>query len=244
MSDRLKTVIFATVMCFACSILLTTASRGLQSYQEKNVLMDMRKNILKSVGLVKEGAGYSFTEIEKLFTENIQPIWVDASGRQIDENQRGEQDLHLYLYTQKGSVAAYIVPINSRGLWGKIHGYLALEGDGSTVSGFTVYKHSETPGLGGEIEKKWFQKNWVGKKIVDEAGEFVSVGIAKGQVAEKIPPDKQSNYVDGISGATLTGKYLSAGIRQILEQYEPVSVSFRNRPPSGEAPKDTGTAPD
>ena len=244
MSDRLKTLIFAAVMCMVCSILLTTASRGLQSYQEKNILMDMRKNILKSVNLVKEGAAYDFAEIEKLYTDNIQPIWVDSSGRQVDENQRGKQDLHLYLYTQKGSVAAYIVPINTRGLWGKIHGYLALESDGSTVSGFTVYKHSETPGLGGEIEKQWFQKNWVGKKIVDGVGAFVSVGIAKGQVANKIPSEKQSNYVDGISGATLTGQYLSAGIRQILEQYEPVSVSFRNRPGADSTSRSDKTNPD
>jgi Na+-transporting NADH:ubiquinone oxidoreductase subunit C len=33
--------------------------------------------------------------------------------------------------------------------------------------------------------------------------------------------------VDGISGATLTGRYLAAGIRDTLSQYEPVAVKFR-----------------
>ncbi|KPJ78014.1 MAG: NADH:ubiquinone oxidoreductase subunit C [Deltaproteobacteria bacterium SG8_13] len=244
MSDRLKTLVFAVVMCIVCSILLTTASRGLQRFQEKNILMDMRRNILKSVNLVKEGVPYSYGEIEKLFTDNIQPIWVDPSGRQVEENRRSEQDFRLYLYTQNGSATAYIVPINSRGLWGKIHGYLAIESDGSTVSGFTVYKHSETPGLGGEIEKQWFQNNWVGKKIVDQAGQFVSIGIAKGAVTDKIPPAKQMNYVDGISGATLTGKYLSAGIRQILQQYEPVSISFRSRPKADSTSRSKAANPD
>jgi Na+-transporting NADH:ubiquinone oxidoreductase subunit C len=42
-----------------------------------------------------------------------------------------------------------------------------------------------------------------------------------------VPPDKAANYVDGISGATLTGKYLSSGFRRILEDYEPVAVQFR-----------------
>jgi Na+-transporting NADH:ubiquinone oxidoreductase subunit C len=42
-----------------------------------------------------------------------------------------------------------------------------------------------------------------------------------------IPPQKQPNYVDGISGATLTGRYLSAGLREVLEDYEPVSIRFR-----------------
>ena len=133
----------------------------------------------------------------------------------------------IILYVKDGNIHAYIVPINSRGLWGRILGYLAIQNDGSTVSGFTVYKHSETPGLGGEIEKKWFQKNFVGKKIVDHDGYFVSVSIAKGKVADKIPEKSQANYVDGISGATLTGKYLSAGMKEILQNYEPVSIRFR-----------------
>ena len=92
---------------------------------------------------------------------------------------------------------------------------------------FTIFKHSETPGLGGEIEKEWFQKNFVGKKIINRDGRFVSIGVAKGTVKTKIPLKEQMNYVDGISGATLTGKYLSAGIREILHNYEPVSIKFR-----------------
>jgi Na+-transporting NADH:ubiquinone oxidoreductase subunit C len=124
-------------------------------------------------------------------------------------------------------VEAYIIPIDSRGLWGRILGYLAIKDDGSTISGFTVYKHSETPGLGGEIEQNWFQKNFVGKKIVNLQGNFVSIRIAKGAVDDIISKEKQLNYVDGISGATLTGKFLSEGLQDILRDYEPVSVRFR-----------------
>ncbi|MBF0258582.1 MAG: FMN-binding protein, partial [Desulfamplus sp.] len=123
-------------------------------------------------------------------------------------------------------VKAYIIPVESRGLWGKIYGYLAFENDGVTIAGFTVYSHAETPGLGGEIEKAWFQKNFVGKKIVDSANDFVSIAIAKGQVSN-LPEEEQQNYVDGISGATLTGKYLTQGLKENLEQYEAVSVKFR-----------------
>ena len=93
-------------------------------------------------------------------------------------------------------------------------------------SGFSVFSHSETPGLGGEIESAWFQKNFKGKKIVNAQNKFVSVGIAKGK-AENLPKDKQANYVDGISGATLTGRFLSEGIKQTLIQYDSVSINFR-----------------
>jgi Na+-transporting NADH:ubiquinone oxidoreductase subunit C len=104
---------------------------------------------------------------------------------------------------------------------------MAIENDGKTVAGFSVYSHNETPGLGGEIEKPWFQKNFVGKKIVDEKGNFVSVGIAKGHVADVIASDRQSNYVDGISGASLTGKFLTGGLKTVLTEYEPLSEQFR-----------------
>jgi Na+-transporting NADH:ubiquinone oxidoreductase subunit C len=227
MSDGLKSLLFAAVLCIVCSLLLTTASIGLQGFQEKNVIADKRKNILKSVGLIEENLKYSQAAIEKLYNTRIKPIWVDPNGRLIDQKDRGRQDLPLYLYTKNGEIQAYIVPINSKGLWGRIRGYLALENDGSTAVGFTVYKHSETPGLGGEIEKQWFQKNWIGKKIVNRDGDFVSIAIAKGAVAQAVPREMQPNYVDGISGATLTGTYLSAGIREILENYEPVSIKFR-----------------
>jgi len=228
MSSRLKSILFAIVLCFVCSIILTTASTGLQRFQQKNMLIDKHRNILKSVGLIQPDRRPTTDEIESLFNEYIKSLWVDSEGRLSGDSQRSEMDFPLYVYLKKDSIEAYIVPINSRGLWGKIQGYLAIDNDGSTIVGFTVYKHSETPGLGAEIEKAWFQKNWVGKKIVDRDGGFVSVSIAKGAVQEMVPPEKRPNYVDGISGATLTGKYLTAGLKETLENYEPVSIKFRN----------------
>jgi Na+-transporting NADH:ubiquinone oxidoreductase subunit C len=227
MSKRLQSILFAAALCLVCSILLTTASTGLQRFQQKNVVIDKHRNILKAVGLLKADKTYTAEDIESMYTEYIKRLWVDPAGRLIEEPQGDEQDIPVYVYLKGEQIQSYIIPINSRGLWGRIYGYLAIENDGSTIAGFTVYKHSETPGLGGEIEKDWFQKNWVGKKIIDRSGDFVSVSIAKGETEAVVPPEKRSHYVDGISGATLTGKYLSAGIKETLENYEPVSVKFR-----------------
>jgi Na+-transporting NADH:ubiquinone oxidoreductase subunit C len=227
MSKRIKSLLFAAILCVVCSAILTTASTGLQRFQQQNMRIDRHRNILMSVGLVEPDRRYAADEIESMYTEFIKPFWVDPDGQLIEAPQEGANNLPLYIYEKDNQIEAYVVPINSRGLWGRIQGYLAIENDGSTISGFTVYKHSETPGLGGEIEKAWFQKNWVGKKIVDRDGDFVSVSIAKGTVQDMIPPQKQSNYVDGISGATLTGRYLTAGLKEVLEEYEPVSIKFR-----------------
>ena len=227
MSSHRRTLFFAALLCMVCSFLLTAANTGLKGFQRRNVELDKQVNILKSVGLVEPGRKRSEAEVAQLYGQHIRAVRVDRNG-QIMASDTGDGDgLPVYLFVQEAQLAAYIVPIDSRGLWGRIKGYLAIEADGSTVSGFTVFKHSETPGLGAEIEKQWFQKNFKGKKIVTHEGDFVAIAIAKGAVEQSVPVDQQPHYVDGISGATLTGKYLTAGLRDILYDYEPVAIRFR-----------------
>lgn len=229
MPNAIKSIVFATILCVVCSLLLTAASTGLKPYQQKNVEVDRQKNILKAFGIIHEGRALKNADVERLYAQSVQSVWVDESGRILMENERGPNDLPLYTHVKDHEVLAYVVPIDTRGLWGQIRGYLALDNDGSTVLGFTVFQHQETPGLGGEIESRWFRKNFEGKKIVNNGGEFVSIHIAKGGGAESLPPEKRINYVDGISGATMTGKFLSEGLKEILKAYEPVAIQFRQK---------------
>ncbi|MDM8518192.1 FMN-binding protein, partial [Desulfobacterales bacterium HSG16] len=186
MSDQLKSIFFAAATAVICSLLLSGASVGLSGYKMRNIALDRQKNILLAAGLIHEDGSYLPENIEKIFSENIRTCKIDAAGRIISEKEGQPNQLPVSLYMKNGEVFAYIIPIDTQGLWGKIHGYLALEKDGSTIIGFTVYKHSETPGLGGEIEKAWFSKNFKGKKIVDRTGNFVSISIARGKVSQGI----------------------------------------------------------
>ena len=228
MSDTFKSVLFALATAVICSLLLTAASSGLKPLQQENIAVDRKKNILKSIGLVEDDRTYSFDAIKSMYAENITSVYVDEDGRVKEAGTGDDTGLPIYLYSRDGELEAYVLPINTRGLWGKIHGYLALESDGSTVSGFTVYQHSETPGLGGEIEKAWFQKNFKGKRIIDQGGSFVSIRIVKPSATAGMSEAEKANTVDGISGATLTGRFLSAGLKEILSQYEPISIRFRS----------------
>lgn len=229
MSSSLKTLVFAVALCVVCSLLLTAASSGLRPWQERNALIDRHRNILRAAGLLEEDRAYAAADVERLYRDHVRELQVDPMGRilEVPDIRKEAAGLPIYLSVHGDEIRGYIVPIDSRGLWGPIHGYLALDRDGATVKGFAVYQHAETPGLGGEIEKRWFRENWMGKKIVTREGNFVSVGIAKGRAEDVVAKEKQMNYVDGISGATLTGKYLSAGIKDTLSRYEPVSVKFR-----------------
>jgi Na+-transporting NADH:ubiquinone oxidoreductase subunit C len=231
MSDTGRSIRFAIIVAVVCSFLLTAAATGLKPFQERNMRVDRQKNILKAVGLVTDDQNLSAEAIAELYKARIKCLWTDQTGRILAEEEQGAMDLPICLHMEAGKdgeeVEDYVIPINTSGLWGQIQGYLAISNDGATITGFTVFKHSETPGLGGEIEQNWFQRNFVGKKIVNAQGKFASIHIAKGKVRASVPSDKVANYVDGISGATLTGKYLSAGFERILENYEPVAVHFR-----------------
>jgi len=227
MSNYAKSIIFAAVLSIVCSSLLTLASTGLKDYQLKNIALDKQKNILKSVGLIDNRTTPAPDTVGKLYEDNIRAMWVNGKGEIVAEQKKSKNDMPIYLYVSQAGIESYVIPVDSRGLWGRIRGYLAVKNDGTTVSGFTVYSHSETPGLGGEIEKGWFQNNFTGKKILDDEGNLVSVAIAKGKVEERISKKHQPNYVDGISGATMTGKFLSEGLKHTLIQYDLLSERFR-----------------
>ena len=227
MSDQFKSIAFTALVAVCCSLMLTGAATGLKERKQRNIAVDRQKNILQSVGLIAAEETLAVEQIESRYEQNIRCYLVDGTG-QLVAADADVDGLPVCFYVQKGQPKAYILPVDSRGLWGKIYGYMAIENDGKTVAGFSVYSHSETPGLGGEIEKPWFQKNFVGKRIVDVSGEFAAIGIVKGKVDDVIAADRQANYVDGISGATLTGKYLSGGLEDMLSVYEVLSKQFRS----------------
>jgi Na+-transporting NADH:ubiquinone oxidoreductase subunit C len=229
--EKIKAVIFALALGFVCSLILISASSGLKERQQKNILTDRQKNILKAAGIIGDDkpivASGAMAGIESMYRENIKSYFVDPSGELYDKTDENPELMKIYLHIRDDNIESYIIPVNTKGLWGTILGYLAIKADGATIKGFTVYSHCETPGLGGEIESRWFRKNFVGKKIVNRENKNVSISIAKGKAPEKTQGDATANFVDGISGATLTGKYLSEGLKEVLLEYEPVSVKFR-----------------
>jgi len=206
----------------------------LRDLQDLNVENDMRKNILLSLGF-KPGAETPWTsdDIQKLFEENIEALVLDASGQRTEKDPKEidtEKDLEflpIYLKKIGDEVGGYAIPISGKGLWSTLYGYFAIEPDGRTVKGITFYKHGETPGLGGEVDKPWFQQNFIGKRFVDENDQLLGIHVIKG----KVQSDDQEAYhkVDGISGATMTGKGLEYFLKDDLVKYEPFFKQMRGR---------------
>ena len=216
------------------SLLLALTSTQLKNLQEFNIELDKKKNILKCIG--KDLSLMNADAIFKEYKSNISNIILNSNGdiaaniaseylESVPNKSTGEVKYFLnnieYLPAYKSSnPEAFIIPISGKGLWSTLFGYFALEMDLNTVIGITFYKHGETPGLGGEVEKKWFQNNFVGKKIFNQTGELVSIKVVKGKVNDVYSGEALNHGVDGISGATVTSRGVSDFLKRDLLKYE------------------------
>jgi len=204
MHEDAKTLIFAAAVCITCSLLLSGTAAGLKSFQKANAAYDVKRNIIKAFGIKTNKMKRS--EIEALYDEHV------------SETKAG--DLPLYTWTENGEVTKYAIPISGKGLWSMLYGYLSLDADLETIAGISFYKHKETPGLGAEIEKEWFQSQFKGKKLYQN-GQPVEFSVVK-------PGTPLNDFsVDGISGATLTGKGVQALIRKDAAAYADYFKSIR-----------------
>ena len=234
MRSNTYTLVFTSIVTIVLGFFLALAADGLRDLQDLNVENDMRKNILLSLGF-KPGAETPWTsdDIQKLFEENIEALVLDASGQRTEkdpkeiDSEKNVEFLPIYLKKIGDDVGGYAIPIAGKGLWSTLFGYFAIEPDGRTVKGITFYKHGETPGLGGEVDKPWFQQNFIGKRFVDENDQLLGIHVIKG----KVESDDQEAYhkVDGISGATMTGKGLEYFLKDDLVKYEPFFKQVRGR---------------
>jgi Na+-transporting NADH:ubiquinone oxidoreductase subunit C len=217
---------FAAVITITCSILLSAAANLLKDRQQENIALDIQKNILASAEL--GSPEMKRQEVLDLYDKDISSKVVNLEGDVVPGKKVKDLDpkkdvnlLPVYYAQENGEIIAYIIPVSGKGLWSTIYGYLAFEKDLNTIKGITFYKHGETPGLGGEIEKSWFTNNFKGKKIFSPEGKLVSITVVKGKVQELIPEDEAYHYVDGISGSTLTGKGLTNFLKNDLQAYKP-----------------------
>lgn len=226
---------FILIITALFGLLLALAASALRERQQFNEEVNVKRNILMAVGVLDRDREMELEEIDAMYQESVQSFAVDPEGT-IVEGVSGESlDLEVVLQdpdtsrhrypvfvaTDAGGGTVYAIPVFGKGLWSTLYGYLALEADLETVRGMTFYAHGETPGLGAEIEQAWFQDNFVGKKIYD-AGELRTIRVVKGTVENRIQdPGDRDYYVDGISGATITGRGVSNLLETKVALYEP-----------------------
>lgn len=233
--DSVKnTLIVSITLSLVASVLVASAAVVLKPVQERNEERYRQQIILDVAGLWEPGG-----DVESLFS-SIEPRLIeldtgaysddlDANSFDGEEAARdpalrvgipAEQDLGnirqrarysvVYLVRDGGDIDQVILPVYGTGLWSTMRGFLSLEPDGNTVRGLRFYEHAETPGLGDQIDKPDWRALWPGKTLFGD-GDTPLIDVVRGEADPASP--LAAHQVDGLSGATLTGRGVANLVR-------------------------------
>ncbi|MFC1636976.1 FMN-binding protein [Planctomycetota bacterium] len=148
-------------------------------------------------------------EIHNTFTQMIE---------EPDDLSRG-----AYTAKKNGRIIAHILPMSGQGFWSPIKGVIGVKTDKETITGIAIYEQNETPGLGAEIAKAPFRKQFLGK-VISSNGEPIDIrrpGITLGD-----------NEVHAVTGATQTSNRLEIIINTALKQWrDPSARKGEGSPP-------------
>jgi Na+-transporting NADH:ubiquinone oxidoreductase subunit C len=244
---------FATAVCLVCSIVVSTSAVGLRDRQNRNKVLDRQTQVLVVAGLLEEGQKVEGGAVERLFEDNIRIRAVDLATGEYDEsvdastydqrkaskdpgtsrtapaNSAGITRLPkaalVYQRVANDEVELLILPIEGKGLWSTLYGFLALAPDTTTIEGITFYEHGETPGLGGEVDNPSWKALWHDRRAYGDDGR-PAISVIKGIAG---PAIEDPYRVDGLSGATLTARGVSELVRFWLgaNGFEPYLTRFR-----------------
>ena len=219
-------IIYASVMVVLVAVGLALASSALKERQTNNENIDQMRQILRSLKMDVTGDDAMNTYAQVITNAYL----VDKNGEVVPGTEgnavtdpafaynlselKNADSFPVYEATVAGA-KKYVLGMRGQGLWGPIWGYMALNDDGNTVFGVDFSHEGETPGLGAEIVNPAFRGQFEGKEFYKE-GSFKSIGVVK-----KGQTDAGRDYVDGISGGTLTSKGVQAMLSQSIGLYDP-----------------------
>lgn len=229
---------YAAILVILVAAVLSLAALMLKPAQERNIAIAKMEGILSAANMESTA-----TDAEELYAKYIvEEVVIDEDGNVIGLFRNGafekgdvrafyldlkkelynksvgkESKFPLYIAEKDGG-KIFIIPLLGKGLWGPIYGNIAFGDDFNTVTGATFGHDKETPGLGAEIEQDFFEKQFIGKKIFDENGNFTSIQVVKGG-AKMLPEAQQIHGVDAISGGTITSNGVSQMLKSNLENY-------------------------
>lgn len=221
----LYTVIYIIIIVVLVGTALAATSMALKDRQNENIAADKMKQILASVHIVPE-PGQKVSEVfnkyitaQTVVNSQGEETGTDAFSVNVQEQSKiadgAKRQLPVYNCTLPVAGTKYIIPVYGAGLWGPIWGYVAVDADGSTIYGAYFAHQGETPGLGAEIEKPFFQNQFENKHLFKD-GKFLPVAVVKkGQ-----KPLDGEDYVDGISGGTITSRGVSTMLHDCLLPYQ------------------------
>lgn len=256
-NNNMTTISVALTLCLVCSVLVSAVAVGLKPAQIENARLDRNKNILIAAGMYDDQKDTAADVAERFKDFEVKIVDLNAGNYLTDDQLKavgiadrntydasqasknkalsddlgsndpasiGRKPKYAKVYVKNdaaGKPEMVVLPIQGYGLWGTIYGFLTLESDMNTIKGISFYEHKETPGLGARIEEPKWRALWTGIHSYDDNGE-VATGVTKAG-------NPKDNWVDGMSGATLTSRGVSNMIQFWLGEqgYKPYLDQMR-----------------
>lgn len=189
-------IIYSTILVIIVAFLLAFVYQALKPMQDKNVALDVKKQILYSLNI-----------------RNLDGAEAEAKYAEVVK-QEAEKDGRKYYMCEIDGEDILVVSLKGMGLWGGISGYMAIHGDETPKVYGAYFNHeSETAGLGAEIkDSQTWQEQFIGKKIFADGSDTQDVVLS---VVKKV--DDPSTQVDCVTGATLTSNGVDAMIKDCLK---------------------------
>lgn len=243
--------IYSAVLVAVVAVILSVVAMGLKDRQNANVRNEKMQTLLAAINVncTRDEAAdlynqYFDSELTVATDGSVVSVYNVKEGkmeegdvRAFDIKLKEQQNLEkagqhgafpVYLFSKDGR-KGYVIPTQGNGLWGAIFSNIALDEDFNTIIGVTFSHESETPGLGAEITTQKFQAPFVGKQILDENGQVISIAVKKNADANGM------HEVDAITGGTMTSNGVNEMLATDLMRYQKFIDATRTAPAAEEA---------
>ena len=187
MKSRIMMIVFILVL----GSILTAALVAVASYTtpiiQRNEALETRKSILEALEIP-----FGEDDVEEVFAGNVREKKADGIP---------------YYAARSGDIAFdYAGP----GLWGPIEGIIAVGPRFEALTGITIIRQEETPGLGSRIGESAYLDQFKARRF---AGGLRLVAPGRSQA---------DNEIDSITGATLSANAFIEILNDALERKVPV----------------------
>ena len=220
--SNLYTIIYSAVIVIVASVMLAYSAELLNPLLAKNVEIDKIRHLLSSINIASK-----HSNAEQLYEKYIVDSYlVNSQGKKVAGNALetelttelkkppSERSYPVFEALINGN-KKYILSMRGAGLYGPIWGFISLDDDKNTVFGASFDHAGETPGLGAEISSHKFGMEFIGKKFFNAENKFTSIAVVK-----QGHPAHGQDYVDGISGGTITSQGVNDMLKSSIGVYE------------------------
>ncbi|WP_296561097.1 RnfABCDGE type electron transport complex subunit G [uncultured Acetobacterium sp.] len=191
---KLGLILFVISAVAACALALT-------NYVTAGTIEEMN---IQANTVARQEVLPDATDFEEVPAEDVAKIAKEISM------EKPEELIEIYIGTNNGEVVGYTVKTApTSGYSGEIQVLTGVSSDG-VISGITIIKHNETPGLGALATGEW-NDQFTGKSATEKL------------VVVKGTPQDGGNEIQAITGSTITSRAVIEGVNTAIAVYQNMS---------------------